>query len=91
MAADDTVTTGADALNNGVAKLSVDNTKAKTKKLSLASQSVHADDQISIHRAIAPAMHVSTTFKYNRDPDELRSWENTDVSPSLHLDANRHS
>ncbi|OLN95942.1 putative trans-sulfuration enzyme [Colletotrichum chlorophyti] len=55
-------------------------------KLSLATRAVHADDDISAHRAIAPAMHVSTTFKYNRDPDELRSGENIDVgSSSSHL------
>ncbi|OHE90339.1 Cys/Met metabolism PLP-dependent enzyme [Colletotrichum orchidophilum] len=49
-------------------------------KLSLATLTVHADDGISSHRAIAPAMHVSTTFKYNRNPDELRYGENVDPS-----------
>ncbi|TQN73624.1 putative trans-sulfuration enzyme [Colletotrichum shisoi] len=47
-------------------------------KLSLATRTVHADDGISAHRAIAPALHVSTTFRYNRDPDELRSGDNVD-------------
>ncbi|KAH6682215.1 methionine gamma-lyase [Plectosphaerella plurivora] len=50
----------------------------KAPQLSLASLSVHADDHIAAHRAIAPAMHVSTTFEYTRDPDELRTWDNTD-------------
>lgn len=49
-------------------------------KLGLASRMVHADDHISVHRAVAPAMHVSTTFKYNPDPDQLKQWENTDAS-----------
>lgn len=52
-------------------------------KLSLATRTVHADDGISAHRAIAPALHVSTTFRYNRDPDELRSGDNVDVSCPL--------
>lgn len=49
-------------------------------KLSLATRTVHADDGISAQRDVAPAMHVSTTFKYNRDPDTLRSAEEVDVS-----------
>lgn len=47
---------------------------------SLSSKVVHADDNISAHRAIAPAMHVSTTFRYDDDPDQLKMWVNTDVS-----------
>ncbi|VUC33098.1 unnamed protein product, partial [Clonostachys rosea] len=46
---------------------------------SLSSKVVHADDHISAHRAIAPAMHVSTTFRYDDDPDQLKMWVNTDV------------
>lgn len=48
--------------------------------LSLASRAVHADDKISAHRAIAPAMHVSTTFRYHDDPEKLAPWDNVDVS-----------
>ncbi|KAG5931075.1 hypothetical protein E4U53_001961, partial [Claviceps sorghi] len=40
-------------------------------RLSLSSRTIHADDFISAHRAVAPAMHVSTTFRYSHDPDEL--------------------
>lgn len=47
-------------------------------KLSLSSLSVHADDYINNHRAVAPPLHVSTTFRYNDDPDRLRAWDNTD-------------
>lgn len=47
-------------------------------KLGLSSLSVHADDYINNHRAVAPPLHVSTTFRYNDDPDLLRAWDNTD-------------
>lgn len=48
--------------------------------LSLSSRAVHADDHIAYHRAVAPAMHVSTTFRYSDDPDMLESWNNVNVS-----------
>lgn len=48
--------------------------------LSLSSRAVHADDGIQSHRAVAPAMHVSTTFRYSDDPEQLKSWDNIDVS-----------
>ncbi|KAG5973549.1 hypothetical protein E4U55_000420, partial [Claviceps digitariae] len=40
-------------------------------RLSLSSRTIHADDFISAHRAVAPAMHVSTTFRYSSEVDEL--------------------
>jgi hypothetical protein len=48
--------------------------------LSLSSRGVHADDGIAAHRAVAPAMHVSTTFRYSDNPDELTFWNNANVS-----------
>lgn len=52
------------------------------KNLSLASQLVHADDNVSAHRAVAPAMHVSTTYRYHNDPARLvPGGDNTDVCP----------
>lgn len=61
--------------------------------LSLSSRAVHADDNISVHRAIAPAMHVSTTFRYSDDPDQLLGWDNIDVSfsplPTLYYSSGR--
>ncbi|KAK7426372.1 hypothetical protein QQZ08_007127 [Neonectria magnoliae] len=57
--------------------------------LSLGSRGVHADDNISAHRAVAPAMHVSTTFRYNDDPELLRAWDNVD--PSAPLDSHVYS
>ena len=50
-----------------------------TSKLSLASRSVHADDYINNHQAVAPPMHVSTTFRYSRNPDDLVPWTNLNV------------
>lgn len=50
-------------------------------RLSLSSRTVHADDGIAAHRAVAPAMHVSTTFRYSDDPGQLSPWNNFDVSP----------
>ena len=64
-------------------------------RLSLASKSVHADDWIQAHRAVAPAMHVSTTFRYDDDPEKLihmrdeskpKSWNNPDVSTGAGAD-----
>jgi hypothetical protein len=51
--------------------------------LSLGSLAVHADDHISAHAAVAPAMHVSTTFRYNSSPADLVPLENANVS--LHI------
>ncbi|KAL1883178.1 hypothetical protein Daus18300_000236 [Diaporthe australafricana] len=47
-------------------------------QLGLSSLAVHADDYVNSHRAVAPPLHVSTTFRYNSDPDKLRAWDNTD-------------
>lgn len=48
------------------------------RQLSLASRAVHADDYINNHRAVAPPLHVSTTFRYADDPEQLRAWDNVD-------------
>ncbi|KAG6013328.1 hypothetical protein E4U43_007357 [Claviceps pusilla] len=67
-------------------------------RLSLSSRTVHADDFISAHRAVAPAMHVSTTFRYSRDaedlyrcgdPHKLAEWNNPD--PNAPLDSHIYS
>ncbi|CAG8971739.1 hypothetical protein HYALB_00007219 [Hymenoscyphus albidus] len=46
--------------------------------LSLSSQTLHADDFLNQGQDVAPAMHVSTTFRYNRDATQLRKWEELD-------------
>ncbi|KAJ4245537.1 hypothetical protein NW762_014046 [Fusarium torreyae] len=40
-------------------------------ELSLSSKAVHADDYINNHRAVAPPLHTSTTFRYDSDPKKL--------------------
>lgn len=62
---------------------------AFSKNLSLASLSVHADDYINNHQAVAPPMHVSTTFRYSDDPDKLVAWEN--VNPNAPYDSHVYS
>jgi hypothetical protein len=51
--------------------------------LSLSSKTIHADDFLNQGQDVAPAMHVSTTYRYNRDPDKLRTIASMDVSPFL--------
>jgi hypothetical protein len=50
-------------------------------QLSLASRSIHADDYINSHRAVAPPLHVSTTFRYAKEPEDLVQSANFDVCP----------
>ncbi|KXJ95937.1 Cys/Met metabolism PLP-dependent enzyme [Microdochium bolleyi] len=45
--------------------------------LSLAARAIHAGDHLNSHHAVAPPMHVSTTFRYSDDPDKLSRWLNT--------------
>lgn len=44
-----------------------------------STQAVHADDFVSPHRAIAPAMHSAVNYRYARNPDDLVEMENDDV------------
>jgi cystathionine beta-lyase/cystathionine gamma-synthase len=39
--------------------------------LSLATQAIHADDTLNVVDDVAPPIHVSTTFRYNKDPEQL--------------------
>ena len=59
------------------------NNEENKQEWSMASRLVHADDHIATHRAVAPAMHVSTTFRYNDDPSQLVPENYTDVRISL--------
>ncbi|KAB8360609.1 hypothetical protein FH972_024347 [Carpinus fangiana] len=38
---------------------------------SLATRAMHADDSLNSTSDVAPAMHLSTTFRYSHDPDKL--------------------
>lgn len=46
---------------------------------SLATLSIHADDPINSTTDVAPALHVSTTFRYPRDPTLLNPSLDTDI------------
>ncbi|KAI0401838.1 Cys/Met metabolism PLP-dependent enzyme-domain-containing protein [Xylaria palmicola] len=56
---------------------------SRLQHLSLSAQTVHADDFLNSHTAVAPPMHVSTTFRYSRNPDEL-SYMNNASSTGAH-------
>ncbi|KAJ2897881.1 putative cystathionine gamma-synthase protein [Zalerion maritima] len=58
-------------------------------QLSLSSRAVHADDYMNSSQAVAPPMHVSTTFRYDRDPEKLKQWENID--PTAPYDSHIYS
>lgn len=55
---------------------------------SLSTLTVHGDDDVNKIPAalqqevsdVAPALHVSTTFRYSRNPDELVEAKDCDVS-----------
>lgn len=44
---------------------------SNASKLSLATLGIHGDDPINSYTDVAPALHVSTTFRYPRDPEKL--------------------
>jgi hypothetical protein len=55
------------------------NANAEYTNLSLSSKTIHADDYLNIGQDVAPPLHVSTTFRYNRDPDKLKVWSELEV------------
>ncbi|KAJ1331379.1 cystathionine gamma-lyase [Microdochium nivale] len=57
--------------------------------LSLAARAIHAGDHLNSHQAVAPPMHVSTTFRYSDDPEKLQSWVNP--NPANPLDSHVYS
>jgi hypothetical protein len=46
-------------------------TSGSVASLSLSSQCIHADDFLNDTQDVAPAVHVSTTFRYHRNPESL--------------------
>lgn len=48
-------------------------------QLSLSSKTVHADDYLNVGQDVAPPLHISTTFRYNRDPNSLKVWNELKV------------
>jgi cystathionine gamma-synthase len=44
---------------------------APTSQLSLSTLAIHSDDVLNVVPDVAPAMHVSTTFRYSKEPEKL--------------------
>ena len=64
---------------NGTANGKVHGADHGLANLSLSSKTVHADDFLNTGTDVAPPLHVSTTFRYNRDADTLKTWKELDV------------
>jgi cystathionine beta-lyase len=50
------------------------------RTLSLGSKTIHADDYLNKGTDVAPPLHVSTTFRYNKNPDNLQVFHELDVN-----------
>jgi cystathionine beta-lyase/cystathionine gamma-synthase len=50
---------------------------------SLSTLSIHGDDPINSSTDVAPALHVSTTFRYPRDPSQLHPTDDLDIPDRL--------
>lgn len=48
--------------------------KLSLHSLSPSTQAIHADDPFNVVDDVAPPIHVSTTFRYNKDPEQLRPY-----------------
>jgi cystathionine beta-lyase/cystathionine gamma-synthase len=53
--------------------------------LSLSTQSVHADDHLNVVDDVAPPVHITTTFRYPRDPSLLRPHHERTQQPVLDI------
>ena len=47
---------------------------------SSATRAIHADDFLNTGKDVAPPMHVSTTFRYEEDPEKLEPFSQWNVS-----------
>jgi hypothetical protein len=57
---------------------------ARLASLSLSSKTIHADDFLNKGQDVAPPLHVSTTFRYSKNPDDLVPAAELDVClPSI--------
>ena len=53
--------------------------------LDLSTLAIHGDDNLNQTADVAPALHVSTTFRYNSDPDKLIVASDLKVFTPLHF------
>lgn len=44
-----------------------------------ATVAIHADDPLNVVTDVAPPLHVSTTFRYSDDPNDLHAWADYSV------------
>jgi len=51
----------------------------KDVSYSASTLAVHGDDALNSTEDVAPAMHVSTTFRYTSNPDKLVPFSVADV------------
>jgi len=51
----------------------------KLASLSLSSRAVHADDHLNNVTDVAPPLHLSTTFRYDDNPENLLPWADREV------------
>ncbi|OTA15094.1 hypothetical protein BTJ68_15564 [Hortaea werneckii EXF-2000] len=61
--------------------------------LTHTGRSVHADDPINSYTDVAPALHVSSTFRYPHDPDQLHPTDDLDIpdrEPGTAIAADSH-
>ena len=47
---------------------------------SLATRALHADEHLNTYTDVAPAMHVSTTFRFPDNPNDLIPASDLEVS-----------
>lgn len=45
-----------------------------------STKALHADDRLNLVTDVAPPIHLSTTFRYSNDPDQLIPSEDPIVS-----------
>ncbi|KAI1338574.1 PLP-dependent transferase [Xylariaceae sp. FL0016] len=81
MAHENPITTTKMENGNGKSATDASYLASRYQHLSLSAQTIHADDYLNSHQAVAPPMHVSTTFRYSRNPEELSPWNNLNVRP----------
>lgn len=48
-----------------------------------ATLALHADDSVNVVSDVAPPMHLSTTYRYSDNPDELIAWADAEVHIKL--------
>jgi hypothetical protein len=44
-----------------------------------ATLALHADDRLNLVPDVAPPLHLSTTYRYSDNPEDLAAWADTPV------------